>query len=104
PAPELVHETLTASLPPATVRVGVGGGVQPGWVVEEPGSEAQAMPCRSSAAKIAPPCGVPLVRSPSSSSAARRARNIEPMLQPFEVQVGAAVEQEKAAEAVGREE
>src|SRR5207237_4208925 len=68
-----------------------------------PGSVAQAMPWRLKAANRAAPCGVPLARLPSSSSAARRVRQSEPVAQPSDVQVGVAVLQVKAAVAVARE-
>ena len=65
--------------------VGEAGGVQPAKVVDAPASVVQAMPWRLKAANRAPPCGVPLVRLPSSSSTARKTSQSEPALQPFEV-------------------
>ena len=41
------------------------------WLAASPASP-QAMSCRAKAAKMAAPCGVPLARLPSSSSAVRR--------------------------------
>src|SRR4051794_639230 len=83
--------------------VGVAGAAQPANDVEAPASVVQAMPWRLKAAKRAPPCGVPLVRLPSSSSTARITFHQLPVPQPFEVKGVPAWLQVKALVAVLRE-
>jgi len=55
-------------LPAVTDRAGAAGGVTEAKVVFQPASVVHAMPCRLNAAARAPPCGVPSVRLPLSSS------------------------------------